>query len=373
MFRDGQYLEIIKVSESCMATAIITVKEKSVEIDKKTILTNKWLNLEDWSSLYKIVQRAVLRNSKITHGDDGRKSLARRKSTQTMDVIYSYEAPKDASSLPTIRARVSPAKRRHNEENPPKPPKSHPEKSSCSPDVQDSPETKVRRLMEGNDEEYVPPEGPNRLKAQEDLQYVPSRKSFLKRMRSEKSSPADAPNRSETPNRSPYVPNSVSSLRKKSKHEMYEPSGTSSLPPAVTEAYVPSSKGSAINCDEYTPTSGAKLTEDTAYVPISLASLKKKSRHEMYEPWEGTSLSSEVAEAYVPSSKGSSTRIEEYEPDFSTMSVDPDVVYVPSAKKIMGEEISEEDMGKGRGHKEGKKHCESRKKSLVNDAGKREL
>ncbi|XP_063985957.1 uncharacterized protein LOC135167041 isoform X2 [Diachasmimorpha longicaudata] len=348
-----------------MATAIITVKEKTVEIDKKKILTNKWLNLEDWCSLYKIVRRAALRNNKITAG---RKSLERRKSTQRMDVYYSYEAPKDSSSLPTIKARVSPAKARSTEKSPPKASKTSTEKTSSSAELPDSPESKVRRLMEGNDEEYVPPEVPNHLKTQEDLQYVPSRKSFLKQIKSEKSTPDDASDELAIPNKDSYVPNTVSNLRKQSKHEMYEPVGASSLSPTVTEAYVPSSRGCAISCEEYTPSSGSKLADDTAYVPNSLASLKKKPKLEMYEPWEGTLLSSEVTEAYIPSSKGSSTTIEEYEPDFATMSVDPDVTYVPSSKNQKIEELSEEnDKPRVRGQKglkEGKKQCSSRKESL---------
>ncbi|XP_011301919.1 uncharacterized protein [Fopius arisanus] len=369
MFRDGQYLEVIKISENCTATAIITIKQKSVEINGKRISTNKWLSLEDWSSLYKIIQRAGLRNSKISHENNERKSLERRKSTRGMDVIYSYEAPKDPTSLPTIKARVSPAKRRHDEKSS-KVDKTKSENISKCPDQKDSPQPRVRGSMERNDEEYVPPDIENSQSSQKDLQYVPSRKSLLKQMRSD--TPGESsPNTPEISSKNAYVPNAV---KKKSKHEMYEPSGTSSLSPGITEAYVPTSKGCPVNCDEYTPTSGSKLTEETAYVPNPIASLESEPKHEMYEPWEGGLLSLEVTEAYVPSSMGSSTTIEEYQPDFSTMSVNSNVTYIPSATKRKAEDNCEGNDKKCREEmKDRRKYSSSRKKGAVNTGGKREL
>lgn len=73
-----------------MVTAIVTVKEKMVEIDKKKILTNKWLNLMDWAELYKIIEKAIVRNSKasINKNVNGKlKTFERRKSTNRLDIV----------------------------------------------------------------------------------------------------------------------------------------------------------------------------------------------------------------------------------------------------------------------------------------------
>uniref|UniRef100_A0A6V7L584 Uncharacterized protein n=1 Tax=Bracon brevicornis TaxID=1563983 RepID=A0A6V7L584_9HYME len=101
--------------------------------------------------------------------------------------------------------------------------------------------------------------------------------------------------------------------------------------------YVPSRKSDLRNLrksekarvEEYTPTFTAKSNAENAYVPNSIASLKKKTKHELYEP----SGVSGTADEYIPSAKGAKTRVEEYQPDFSTVKEDYNVVYVPSLKR----------------------------------------
>lgn len=66
----------------------MTVKERIIEIEKKKVSTNKWLTIQDWSSLYDIITKALLKSIKICRDDDNKiKSLERKKSTKTLDVM----------------------------------------------------------------------------------------------------------------------------------------------------------------------------------------------------------------------------------------------------------------------------------------------
>ncbi|KAK0088357.1 hypothetical protein PV325_012255 [Microctonus aethiopoides] len=327
MFREGHYLEIIRASDNCMATAIVTVKEKMVEIDKKKVATNKWLNLEDWSKLYNILQKAILRNSIASREQNHSKTPERKKSTSRLDIVYTFkprEDPNDVSSLPTIKVRVSPVKRksRASTEKPVTKCEKENNKTTTIPSIisYDSPEMKLQRLLEGiesSPEEYVPSELPHRTKNRDNLKYVPSRKSFLKRMRQSPDS----------------------------------------------------------NSNEYTPISGSKRNSlssseynTTSYIPNSVPKLEERI-DEKYDPCSMSNLSSELSEAYVPSSKGSSTVIQEYEPDFGTKLIKFDDSYVPSSKIPV--EISKNNFVKKKIRRE-KRNTKNQmqsisKKSLINN------
>lgn len=150
----------------------------------------------------------------------------------------------------------------------------------------------VKRLMEGTDasnpdEEYVPPELSIKTKLDDNLNYIPSRKSLLKRM----------------------------------------------------------SKTKILNINnEYTPETSTEikspLSDCTTYIPNSISALKKKKRtHDIYEP---PGLPTDLSDEYVPTSKSSSIKIDEYEPDFGTTEVDPSISYIPSSKKIINSDENQE-------------------------------
>ncbi|XP_076638591.1 uncharacterized protein LOC143350366 isoform X2 [Colletes latitarsis] len=86
MFRDGQYLEVIKASDNCLATAVVTVQEKIMKIRKKKVLTNKWLDLEDWAALYAILEKAILRNVRKEGLSPDSEKLKGKKSTRQLEV-----------------------------------------------------------------------------------------------------------------------------------------------------------------------------------------------------------------------------------------------------------------------------------------------
>lgn len=77
----------LQASNNCLATVVVTVQEKTVEIERRKVRTNKWLRVEDWAALYKILERAVLRNYR--DGDESRRKNRRRewrKSTRQLEV-----------------------------------------------------------------------------------------------------------------------------------------------------------------------------------------------------------------------------------------------------------------------------------------------
>ncbi|XP_044010037.1 uncharacterized protein LOC122853685 [Aphidius gifuensis] len=293
MFREGQYLEVIKASDDCLATAIVTVKERIIEIEKKKVSTNKWLTLQDWSSLYAIITKALLKSIKICRDDDNKiKSLERKKSTKTLDVIYKFEAG-DESSLPTIKVRVCQAKKSLNKQNVKKEKKNN--KSS---------ELQVEKLIEesSNHDKYIPPELTN--EKNNNLKYIPSRKSLLN---------TKFPNDEYTPslekklpvNDVSYVPKIVKNLNKKinnkSTNDEYNPTTTTTAAAQLQEekdsvSYTPhaistlkaKNKKSSIykttttdeyipnvilSNDEYVPSGGQSPNDGPSYVPNSISDL----------------------------------------------------------------------------------------------------
>lgn len=305
-----------------MATAVVTVQEKTVEIKKRKVITNKWLQVEDWAALYKILERAILRNCR----DDGSHRKSRgcewKKSTRQLEVTYTFEhseCANDISSLPTIQVHVSPArkksiKREINEVDTSKKSKvitdddaakrTKEEKSldrttdrskktlekpmQTSPKKIETPRTiaseqedlkrkKSRKYMLSDDlenallEEYIP-DAPKAKKSCLDFKYVPSRKSALESMRltSNEYTPTLCDSKHVMESVS-YVPNSIEKLEM--VHETYEPRATTTIPDGILEEYVPNSKGVKPSVEEYEPDfkSPSKLMKfDDSYVPSSV-------------------------------------------------------------------------------------------------------
>ncbi|XP_034940994.1 uncharacterized protein [Chelonus insularis] len=310
MFHDGQYLEVIKASDNCLATVIVTVKEKVVKIDKEKISTNKWLSLEDWYELYKIIQKAILRNSKASKEKDKCNILEKKKSTKRLDIVYTIEPPEDIkskNSLPTVKVRVSPAKRLSRIASTPISrnktetiEKTNQTVNEALDALFNTPEAKIQRLMGEEDpyhpEEYVPTDLVNKQKIQEDLKYVPSRKSLLRQLKQSNES----------------------------------------------------------NSNEYSPPLTIKqslsIKDEVGYVPNPISSLEKV-KHDVYDPCGVNSLPRELSEAYIPSSKSSNSVVEEYQPNFPTKAMQFDDSYVPSLKKSI-DQTKNKDIGKKRSRKE---------------------
>ncbi|XP_011881870.1 PREDICTED: uncharacterized protein LOC105569759 [Vollenhovia emeryi] len=330
MFRDGQYLEVIKASDDCLATAVVTVQERTVEIEKRKVVTNKWLRVEDWAALYRILERAILRNGR-QDGGPRREGRPRewRKSTRQLEVTYTFENPEsasDTSSLPTIKVHVSPARKkavkrevaddetpkrskvktgddatpkRGKEERSPvrtttkgDQAKRTPEKSArLSPGRTEAPSAaatagqgdlkrkKFRTYTLSDDlenaplEEYIP-DAPRAKRSCPDFKYVPSRKSALESMRltSNEYTPTLCDGKVRAAEGVSYVPNSVE--KPEANHEIYEPRAITAVPDGVFEEYVPNSKGLNSSVEEYEPDfrSPSKLTKfDDSYVPSSVA------------------------------------------------------------------------------------------------------
>ncbi|XP_043273233.1 uncharacterized protein [Venturia canescens] len=297
MFREGHYLEMIKVSESCLATAIITIKEKTVEYKKKKITTNKWLDLQDWTSLYSLIRKAIIRNheSKSRGRID---STEHRKSTGHLEVKYKFETtdfPENENSLPTIKVSVTPARKskKSSSDSKTKCESVEIKKKETTLSERENDRASIIQQLSENDsflldnyslEEYVPPELPSATKVSANLDYVPSRKSMLLRMRAVEDSNKYTPtNRSRSSSGANvhnsevnYIPNSIKSLGKV-VHESYDPCAASNLSTDLSEAYVPSSKGVKTKIEEYQPDFASKTMKfDDSYVPSATSSAKKK-------------------------------------------------------------------------------------------------
>ncbi|XP_014471009.1 PREDICTED: uncharacterized protein LOC106742518 [Dinoponera quadriceps] len=325
MFRDGQYLEVIKASDNCLATAVVTVQEKTVEIKRRKVITNKWLQVEDWAALYKILERAVLRNGR---GGDGSHREGRgcewKKSTRQLEVTYTFDPPEcssDATSLPTIKVHVSPArkkpvkreacvegskaeleddaaKRTKEEKSPHRTGEAKSERFKRTPEKAISPAKKLKSnaMVEQEDqkrkgirskyslsdesenapgelEEYIP-DAPNAAGLCPDFKYVPSRKSALENMRmtsNEYTPTLCADGKSVDDTAASYVPNPIEMLEM--MYETYEPCATTTIPEGVLDEYVPNSKGIKPSVEEYEPDfrSPSKLMKfDDSYVPSSV-------------------------------------------------------------------------------------------------------
>ncbi|XP_071563291.1 uncharacterized protein [Temnothorax nylanderi] len=383
MFRDGQYLE---ASDDCLATAVVTVQERTVEIKKRKVTTNKWLQVEDWAALYEILERAILRNGRRDDGSyrEGR-GCEWRKSTRQLEVTYTFENPEsasDVSSLPTIKVHVSPArkkpvkretsdetskrskvktdddaaKRTKEEKSPIRTPtksdrlKKTPGKSAqISPKKAETPSAtatkqedlkrkKCRTYKLSDDlenaplEEYIP-DAPKTKRSCPDFKYVPSRKSALESMRltSNEYTPTVCDSKGgRVAEDVSYVPNSVERLE--ANYEIYEPRAITVVPDSVLEEYVPNSKGLNSFIEEYVPNSKG--------------------------------LNSFIEE-YVPNSKGLNSSIEEYEPDFKSPSklMKFDDSYVPSSVRRSAPNDSKRTPSKP--EKSKMQRLEARRKEMV--------
>ncbi|XP_017876408.1 uncharacterized protein LOC108622826 [Ceratina calcarata] len=294
MFRDGQYLEVIKASDNCLATAVVTVQEKTIRIKEKTVSTNKWLGLEDWAALYKILEKAILRN-KGSPWDH--KKHKWKKSTRQLDITYTFEQPestRNVPALPTIRVNVSPAKRKvdkanekdstRQRDNKDEPVSKKSENDNLSRKAQKNAKNdRIKRYLpidsieNGTLEEYVP-DGPVTKKLCANLNYIPSRKSTLEQIQVSLNeyTPSVSDNKS-VAEVARYVPNSVDSS--KVSYEVYEPSGT----PAVShlDEYVPNSKGVKASVEEYHPDFTSKSMKfDDSYVPSSVQLTNENSKRQ---------------------------------------------------------------------------------------------
>ncbi|KAI4490322.1 hypothetical protein M0802_010699 [Mischocyttarus mexicanus] len=290
MFREGQYIEVIKVTDNCMATVVVTVQERIIEIKKKKISTNKWLDLEDWAAVYKMLDRVVLRNCKnnINNVEQCRKKFEGnqwKKFTRQLDItctIESFEYTNKDTSLLTIRVNVSPARRKltkvdtHEQSSTDEKQNSRELLNSSikkEKDLDKSDNCSNSKLEQFNYssshhqtlEEYVP----DALikKNSSPLKYIPSRKSMLQRMQipCEEYTPVQTCNVSD--NNVPYVPNSVKNVN--TSYEAYEPYSVTST--ELVEEYVPNSKGIKPSVEEYEPNFRGKLMKfDESYIPSTV-------------------------------------------------------------------------------------------------------
>ncbi|XP_014609835.1 PREDICTED: uncharacterized protein LOC106789833 [Polistes canadensis] len=287
MFREGQYIEVIKASDNCVATVVVTVQERIIEIKKKKISTNKWLDLEDWAAVYKMLDRVVLRNCKNNINEQCCRKFEGnqwKKFTRQLEItctIESFESTKDTSLL-TIRVNVSPAKRKltkvdtHEQSSGDEKQNSKELSNSLvkkEKDLEKPDNTSNSQLEQFNYssshqqalEEYVP----DALikKNSSPLKYIPSRKSTLQRMQipCEEYTPVQTCNVSD--NNVPYVPNSIKNFN--TSYEAYEPHSITSM--ELVEEYVPNSKGIKPSVEEYEPNFRGKLMKfDESYVPSTV-------------------------------------------------------------------------------------------------------
>ncbi|XP_011135346.2 muscle M-line assembly protein unc-89 [Harpegnathos saltator] len=333
MFRDGQYLEVIKASDDCLATAVVTVQEKTVEIKKRKVITNKWLQVEDWAALYKILERAVLRNSR---GGDGSHRKGRgcewKKSTRQLEVTYTFDPPEcesDATSLPTIKVHVSPArkkavKRETSVERTSK-------RSKAELDSGDKDMTK--RTKEERSPHRTSDAMGERFKKTPEKPLSPSRKTDILR--------TTATVEHEDIKRKKYRKYTLSNVSVNAPEELeeYIPDAPNTTGLCPDFKYVPSRKSALesmrLTSNEYTPTlcadSKGVVDDAASYVPNPIEKLG--TTYETYEPYASTTIPEAVLEEYVPNSKGIKPSIEEYEPDFKSPSklMKFDDSYVPSS------------------------------------------
>ncbi|XP_012233605.2 uncharacterized protein [Linepithema humile] len=322
MFRDGQYLEVIKVSDYCLATAVVTVQEKTVEIKKRKVITNKWLQVEDWAALYKILQRAVLRNSR----DDGSHREDRgcewRKSTRQLEVTYTFEyseCTSDMPSLPTIKVHVSPAREKTVERD-----TGDETSKRCKVETEDD---AAKRTKEEKSPDQTTSTKCDRLKkTPEKPTQTLSKKIEI---------PHAAVTEQEDQKKKRSREYELSDDLENSLLEEYIPDAPKR--PCLDFKYVPSRKSMLetmrLTSDEYTPTlcDNKHAAEIISYVPNPIEKLE--ASYETYEPCATTMIPDDVLEKYVPNSKGVKSSIEEYEPDFKSPSklMKFDDSYVPSS------------------------------------------
>ncbi|XP_076165569.1 uncharacterized protein LOC143145756 isoform X2 [Ptiloglossa arizonensis] len=286
-----------------------------MKIKKKKVLTNKWLDLEDWAALYKILEKAILRNVRKEGLSPNSEKCKGKKSTRQLEVTYTFEpseSVKDVTSLPTIRVNVSPAKKKsgktelsesllekevrdrmlqkaqsyisdsiHQKDSIntlPKKLENHDIVTKVSNDMKNDRAKRylqLENLENATLEEYVP-DTPVTKKLCTHLKYIPSRKSTLERIQvsSNEYSPSISDNKcvAEVVR---YIPNSVDSS--KVSYETYEPSAITIVD--LPEEYVPNSKGIKAAVEEYQPDFTSKSMKfDDSYVPSSVHLINKNSK-----------------------------------------------------------------------------------------------
>lgn len=282
MFREGQYIEVIKASENCVATVVVTVQERIIEVKKKKVSTNKWLDLEDWAAIYKILEKAVLRNCANNTTKQCRQKFEGcqwKQSTRQLEITYTIESSEctEDTALLTIKVNVSPARRKvrktdMHERN---------EGKQHSPEILTNlvkeekdlakPENNSNSQVEQSDssqhtlEEYVPDAPTKKMSSL--LKYIPSRKSTLQRMQIPSNEYTPTQKCNDISDDVPYIPNSIKNPN--TSYEAYEPHSVTSV--ELVEEYVPNSKGIKASVEEYEPNFRGKLMKfDESYVPSSV-------------------------------------------------------------------------------------------------------
>lgn len=271
-----------QASEKCVATVVVTVQERIIEIKKKKVSTNKWLDLEDWAAVYKILERAVLRNCRNNTNEQCRQKFEGcqwKKSTRQLEITYTIESSEctEDTSLLTIRVNVSPARRRlgktdthekgEEKQSPQKAIDSlmRWEKELGKSENHSSSQVEQSHSSQHTLEEYVP--DALTKKTSSSLKYIPSRKSTLQHMQIPSNEYTPTQTCNDTSDGVPYVPNSIKNLN--ASYEAYEPHSITSV--KLVEEYVPNSKGVKPTVEEYEPNFRGKLMKfDESYVPSSV-------------------------------------------------------------------------------------------------------
>lgn len=62
------------------------MQERTIKIKEKKVSTNKWLDPEDWAALYKILEKAILRNVPTEGPQQDFKNWKWKKTTRQLDV-----------------------------------------------------------------------------------------------------------------------------------------------------------------------------------------------------------------------------------------------------------------------------------------------
>ncbi|XP_043255580.1 uncharacterized protein LOC122399176 [Colletes gigas] len=313
MFRDGQYLEVIKASDNCLATAVVTVQEKIMRIRKKKVFTNKWLDLEDWAALYAILEKAILRNVRKEGLSPDSEKLKGRKSTRQLEVTYTFEPSenvKDVASLPTIRVNVSPAKKKLG--------KTKSSESTSEKNVQNRTSEKSQR--DATDSTHQTNRHDTLPKKFETNNFIAKVSSDTKKDRTKRYLQLES---SGDTTLEEYVPDTPVT-KKLCTHLKYIPSRKSML------------EQIQVSSNEYSPSisDDKSVTEVVRYIPNSVDS--SKVSYETYEPSSTTIVN--LPEIYVPNSKGIKASIEEYQPDFTSKSMKFDDSYVPSSVQLINKD-----------------------------------
>lgn len=88
-YKNKSCVYVFQASDNCVATVVVTVQEQIIEVKKKKISTNKWLDLEDWAAVYKILERIILRNCKNNITEQCRRKFEGcqwKKSTRQLEI-----------------------------------------------------------------------------------------------------------------------------------------------------------------------------------------------------------------------------------------------------------------------------------------------